>query len=185
MKKRSVPRQIFGIFKTHLLTCIVMTVLLLIILNAVGGSAFFANIISVAVAAYYCINIYFEAHSYANDDLKPYSPLTGYAAKGFVLSLGIAGATILTWIFYKVSWMVAPITDSFIPSTTIATILYIVFTGPFMYFVKVQGGAASLWGQLAALFIPVICIAWGYYDGYRKKDITAFLNKFVYEKKKK
>lgn len=185
MKKRSVPRQIFGMLKTHFLLSVIITVLFMIILNGIGKNQIIANIISALIAAYYCVNMYFEAHSYAGDDLKPYSPLKAYGAKGFVLSLGIAGAIILAWIFYRVSWIVAPITDRFILSTVIANMLYIVLTGPFAYFVNVQGGEANLWGQLVALFVPVICIAWGYYDGYRKKDVTGFLNKIVYEKKTK
>ncbi len=174
-----------GMLKTHCFASIIITVLFVIILNGVSNIPVLANIISLIVAAYYCLNIYFEAHFYATDDLKTYSPLQGYAAKGFVLASGIAGAIILSWIFYGVSWMVAPITDRFIPSTVIANILYIILTGPFMYFVNVQGGEANLLGQLVALFVPVLCSAWGYYDGYRKKDIAGFLNKFVYEKKKK
>ncbi len=174
-----------GMLKTHLFASIIITVLFVIILNGVGNSPVFANIISYVIAAYYALNIYCEAHSYATDDLRSYSPLKGYAAKGFVLSVGIAAAIILAWIFYRVSWVVAPITDRFIPSTVIANILYIVFTGPFMYFVNVQGGEANIIGQLAALFVPVLCSAWGYWDGYRKKDIAGFLSKFMYEKKKK
>ena len=185
MKKRSVPRQILGMLKTHILASIIITVILVIILNGVGNSSVFANIISYVVAAYYALNIYFEAHSYATDDLRSYSPLNGYAAKGFVLSMGIAAAIILAWIFYRVSWIVAPITDGFVPSTVAANILYIVLTSPFMYFVNVQGGEADIIGQLAALFVPVLCAAWGYFDGYRKKDITGFISKFMYEKKKK
>lgn len=185
MKKRSVPRQIMGMLKTHVFASIIITVLFVIILNAVGNIPILANIISYVIAAYYVLNIYCEAHSYATDDLRSYSPLKGYKAKGFVLSLGIALVIILAWIFYRISWIVAPITDRFIPSTVIANILYIVLTGPFMYFVNVQGGEANLTGQLAALVIPVLSTAWGYYDGYRKKDIAGFMSKFIYEKKKK
>ena len=185
MKKRSVPRQIMGMLKTHIIASIIMTILLVIILDAVGNVPLLANIISYVIAAYYAITIYCEGYAYANDDLKTYSPLKGYGAKGFVLSLGIVVAIILTWVFFKISWMIAPITDKFIASTFIANALYIIFTGPFMYFVNVQSGSANLYGQLAALFVPVICTAWGYFDGYRKKDISGFLSKFMYEKKKK
>lgn len=174
-----------GMLKTHSIACIIATIVFVIILNGVTNASIFANIISYVIAIYYGINMYFEAHSYATDDLKSYSPLKGYAAKGFVLSAGIVAVIIITWAFYKISWMVAPITDKFIPSTVIANILYIVFTGPFMLFVNVQGGDANTTGQIAALLVPVLCSAWGYYDGFRKKDVTSFLNKFVYEKKKK
>lgn len=185
MKKRSVTRQVCGMLKTHILASIIITILFVIILNGVGNSPILANIISYVIVAYYGLTVYSEAHSYATDDLKTYSPLTPYKGKGFVLSLGIVLIIILAWIFYKVSWIVAPITDRFIPSTVAANILYIVLTGPFMYFVNVQGGEANIIGQLAAIFVPVFCSAWGYWDGYRKRDIAGFLSKFIYEKKKK
>ena len=186
MKKRSVPRQIMGMLRSHIITSIVMTILLLIILGSVGSVLVLKNIIAYVMVAYYALTIYSDAYAYANDDLKSYTPLKGYAAKGFVLSLGIAVAIILAWVFYKISWMVAPIkADSIPPYTITAHILYMVLTGPFMSFVNVQGASANLYGQLAALFVPVLCTAWGYFDGYRKKDITGFISKFMYEKKKK
>ncbi len=169
----------------HFCVSVVIVFFLAVVLGGTNSISALQTLASCIAVLVYALNIYSGAYSYAADDLKTYSPLKPYASKGFVLSLGIVIAIALSWIFYIVSWQIAPIADKLIPSTVIANLIYIILTGPFMQFVNVQGGSANLWGQIAAIIIPVALSAKGYYDGYKKKDLFKFINKFVYEKKKK
>ena len=185
MKKKSVIGQAFGILLTHILVSLMMFFILIGILN-LTDNAIIRAVLSLISAVVYAFMIFSNAYECAVDDLKPYSTLKPYAAKGALLISVTVGVIIILGVLRIILWKVAPITDDTISPWTLAVNgLYLFMTSPFLDIVRIKGADSNIWGQLISVVVPVAACMFGYYCGYRKWDYMKYINRFVYEKKNK
>ena len=191
MKKSSTIRQVLSVFTVHFVACLFTFLVMMPIIGAASSNKTFSVILSIIMILVYAVLLFNSSYECAVADHKPYSVLKPYSVKGLVLSLGVIVPIVLSWIFYVLSWRFAPIPQSVSASSDIplvtfwANMVYSYFTSPFWNVINIQGSSASVAGQIISLTVPAgVCLV-GYYLGYIKLDYTKYINKIVYDKKKK
>lgn len=191
MKKNSTFKQAFSIFTVHFVACLFTFLVMMPVIGAASSNKTLSVILSITMILIYAVLLFNSSYGSAYADNKPYSKLKPYPVKGIVLSLGAIVPIVLAWIFYALSWKYAPIpktvvSGSEIPIVTFwANMIYSFFTSPFWNVVNIQGSVASLPGQIISLAVPAVSCLVGYYLGYIKLDYTKYINKIMYDKKKK
>ena len=182
-KKYSVGRQIFSLLGSHLAICFVTGFLSLVFMGVTDHKA--VKIIFSVI----CIFIYVSwmisaSYSAAESDNRSYTPLTPYASKGFVLSVGIAASVAVMWVLYVLVWKFIPMSETIRIPTVIVMLLYIYVTSPFAFLLNITGASANFIGQIVSLVVPIAVCAFGYFAGYKKWDLGKYSRIIMFEKKK-
>ncbi|MBQ7974714.1 MAG: hypothetical protein IJ300_03400 [Clostridia bacterium] len=191
MKKTNTFKQALSHLVVHFVACLFIFLVMMPIIGGASSNTTLSVILGIVMALIYAYFMFSTSYECAAKDHKPYSETTPYPFKGLILSLGVIVPVIITWIFYVIAWKAAPIPETVDAQTSIpvitftANMVYSFFTSPFWNFVAVKGSTANLAGQLVSLAVPAAACFAGYYLGYIKFDYTKYINKIVYDKKKK
>ena len=191
MKKTTVLKQVLSHLTVHAVACLFIFLVMVPIIGGVASYPTVSLCVAIVMAVVYAGILFGTSYECAYSDHKTYSKLKPYPLKGLVLSLGVVIPVALAWDFYAIAWKVAPIPEAAtsqaqIPLLTFtANMLYSFITAPFWDLVDIKGGNASLTGQIISLVVPAAACFAGYYLGYIKVDFTKYINKLMYDKKKK
>ena len=149
--------QISTLIKTHLITCTVMIFLTFAMITMEGKTT--AKYVLTALCAFSAfLSLFSNCFDIAEKDANPNIPRKSYPLKGLVLSTGIIGLVLFSFICYTTAWIYFPQQTQFGAGISVpclvAQIMYMFLTSPFYAFVDIMGSNSSIPGLIAyILFI--------------------------------
>jgi len=179
--------QISTLIKTHLITCTVMIFLTVAMLTMDGNPT--AKYILTSLCAFSAfLSMFSNCFDIAEKDANPNIQRKSYPLKGLVLSIGIIGLVLFSFVCYKAAWAFFP--QQATPGAGISApclicqLIYIFLTSPFYAFVNIVGSNSSITGLIAYIIFIAVSCELGYFCGYKRIDFLLHIRKFMFEKKK-
>lgn len=182
--KFSLIGQMLLLAKSHLSTGLVFMILFLFTVSMYGPA--YNVIFGTCGFLGYFLTIYQSANNAYLDDKKTISPLTPYAAKGFVLPLLLTAFSLVIVLLYKFAWAYGAVSEKAVEMWAVPLqILARLWTVPYHPFLGMDGGKLSLIGYIIIFLTPFIASGLGYFAAYKGFDLNEKIHGIAYEKKNK
>lgn len=177
--------RILAMLKTHITTCLLGGIISLAAGWWMIGSSFHF-LFSIIYTAIYAFIIFSSAWQIGNYDIRSYVGEWHNWKKGILLSLGIAGWSLLVWIMYEYSWAFL-VMDGKISTFSGITYKMIFSINTLMYsgFFDITEKSIPFYGHILIYLIPMLMTALGYIFGTTNTVPADKLERFIYEDEKK
>ena len=170
-------KQIFQLVKMHLYVSIAATFMGLIMVSfSTGGITKY--IFSGIFILIYMLVLYSKSADIAKHDRQEYSKEVPYAAKGFLLPIGIFVVGTLFYVLYSITWKcnIIDTTSGFVNNA-----LFVVWTFVYTGLANLSNGHISLTAVIAFIIVPEIAAELGYFAGFKNFDLSEKVAEVVYD----